>query len=175
MLYDGMLQAVGKAKTAIEEGRIEDRFNATQKACRILLALQANLDFDQGGDMAVMLDRFYHTLFRDLQAINLRNSVTLCDDVIAALKEVRRSWGDLADQDDRGDLVIDRAGSPVPPKDEARAHQDDRAGGSGAVSGTSASGRRRSPPRTLAGDPGGVRGGAVSSVQHMADVVLFVR
>lgn len=131
MLYDGMIQSVGKAKTAAEEGRIEERFNATQKACRILLGLQANLDFDRGGEMAVMLDRFYHTIFRDLQAINLRNSPDLCDDVIAALKEVRRSWGDLAEQDDRGELVIAQAPRPksqdATPKEEG-ATVPDRSG-----------------------------------------------
>src|SRR3546814_10409876 len=45
LLYDGMIKEVGKAKAAIQEGRIEDRFNATQKACKILLGLQSHLDF----------------------------------------------------------------------------------------------------------------------------------
>ena len=135
MLYDGMIQSVGKAKTALEEQRIEDRFNETQKACRILLALQANLDFERGGDTAVMLDRFYHTIFRDLQGINLRNSPALCDDVITALKEVRRSWGELAERDDRGDLVI-AAATPAyggePARDPAR---DEEQGGAPDVGG----------------------------------------
>jgi flagellar biosynthetic protein FliS len=136
MLYDGMIQSVGKAKTALEEQRIiEDRFNETQKACRILLALQANLDFERGGDTAVMLDHFYHTIFRDLQGINLRNSPALCDDVITALKEVRRSWGELAERDDRGDLVI-AAATPAyggePARDPAR---DEEQGGAPDVGG----------------------------------------
>ena len=65
LLYDGMIKEVGKAKAAIEEGRIEDRFNATQKACKILLGLQSHLDFEKGGDVSLMLDQFYHTIFRD--------------------------------------------------------------------------------------------------------------
>src|SRR3546814_12911538 len=67
LLYDGMIKEVGKAKAAILEGRIEDRFNATQKACKILLGLQSHLDFEKGGDISLMLDQFYHTIFRDLQ------------------------------------------------------------------------------------------------------------
>lgn len=104
MLYDGMIKALYSAKTAIQQNRLEDRFKETQKASKIILGLQANLDFDNGGDMALMLDQFYHTIFRDLQRINLRNSEKLCDDAITALKEVRKSWVDLAERDDRGEL-----------------------------------------------------------------------
>ena len=113
MLYDGMIKAIYEAKSAIEVGRIEDRFNATQKASKILLGLQANLDFTNGGQMAVMLDQFYHTIFRDLQQINMKNSETLCESVVTALKEVRQSWNELAEQDDRGSLKTEsRPSSP---------------------------------------------------------------
>ncbi len=96
MLYDGMIKEVGKAKAAIEEGRIEDRFNATQKACKILLGLQSHLDFERGGDISLMLDQFYHTIFRDLQQVNMSNSAPACDEIINALSEVRASWAELA-------------------------------------------------------------------------------
>src|SRR3546814_881945 len=92
LLYDGMIKEVGKAKAAIQEGRIEDRFNATQKACKVLLGLQSHLDFEKGGDISLMLDQFYHTIFRDLQQINMKNSAPMCDAVVAALGEVRSSW-----------------------------------------------------------------------------------
>ena len=124
MLYDGMLQAVYSARRAIEEGRIEDRFNATQKASKILLGLQANLDFEQGGDVAVILDRFYHTVFRDLQRINMENTLEACDVVITAVKDVRSSWAELADRHDRGELkdgtVMPQAGPPQSHKAESK-------------------------------------------------------
>lgn len=102
MLYDGMIKEVGKAKVAIEEGRIEDRFNATQKACQILLGLQSHLDFERGGDISLMLDQFYHTIFRDLQKVNMSNSAAACDEVISALSEVRASWAELASNERQG-------------------------------------------------------------------------
>ncbi|MGD1876924.1 MAG: flagellar export chaperone FliS [Kiloniellaceae bacterium] len=101
LLYDGMIKEVGKAKAAIEENRIEDRFNATQKACKILLGLQSHLDFEKGGDVSLMLDQFYHTIFRDLQQVNMQNSVALCDEVMAALSEVRSSWAQIAENERR--------------------------------------------------------------------------
>lgn len=101
LLYDGMIKEVGKAKAAIAEGRIEDRFNATQKACKILLGLQSHLDFERGGDISLMLDQFYHTIFRDLQQVNMKNSPALCDEIVGALSEVRASWAQLADNERR--------------------------------------------------------------------------
>ena len=127
MLYDAMIKALYNAKTAIQQNRLEDRFKETQKTSKIILGLQANLDFDNGGRMALMLDRFYHTIFRDLQRINLRNSEKLCDGAITALKEVRISWVDLAERDDRGELkampAAAKAASPPRPAPLARARR----------------------------------------------------
>lgn len=101
MLYDAMIKEVANAKAAIEENRIEDRFNATQKACKILVGLQSHLDFDKGGDVSLMLDQFYHTIFRDLQQVNMKNSTQACDEIITALSEVRASWAELAKNEQR--------------------------------------------------------------------------
>jgi flagellar protein FliS len=125
LLYDGMIKEVGKAKTAIAEGRIEDRFNATQKACKILLGLQSHLDFERGGDVSLMLDQFYHTIFRDLQQINMKNSAEMCDEVMTALGEVRTSWAQLADNERRTGSP-EGAGEQAPAKGgKAAAAQDD--------------------------------------------------
>ncbi len=101
LLYDAMIKEVANAKTAIEENRIEDRFNATQKACKILVGLQSHLDFEKGGDVSLMLDQFYHTIFRDLQQVNMKNSTEVCDGIITALGEVRASWAELAKNEQR--------------------------------------------------------------------------
>lgn len=119
LLYDGMIKEVGKAKAAIVEHRIEDRFNATQKACKILLGLQSHLDFEKGGDISIMLDQFYHTIFRDLQQVNMKNSTKLCDEVIAALNEVRTSWAQLAENERR-------SGSPDGQQKAAAAKEPER-------------------------------------------------
>ncbi len=132
MLYDGMIQAVSAAKTAIEDGRIEDRFRATQKACKILLGLQSSLDFDRGGDVSLMLDQFYHTLYRDIQDINFKNSAAACDEVVEALMPVRKSWIDLVDQEKRGEITSGKEPAPraaTPQAAYARAPQPQASGG----------------------------------------------
>jgi flagellar secretion chaperone FliS len=120
LLYDGMIKEVGKAKTAIEENRIEDRFNATQKACKILLGLQSHLDFEKGGDVSLMLDQFYHTVFRDLQQVNMKNSASACDEVTAALTEVRTSWAQLAANEQRSGTPDGSPRAAAPAKEPER-------------------------------------------------------
>lgn len=107
MLYDGVLRLVRGARKAIEEGRIEDRFTFTQKASKIILGLQASLDWQNGGDVTPTLDGFYNTIFMRLQQINYRNSIELCDDVLRALENVKASWVTVEEQ-----LA---GGKPAPP------------------------------------------------------------
>jgi flagellar protein FliS len=95
MLYDGAIRKVGEAKLAIAEGRIEDRFNAVQKAAAIVDALHACLDFERGGDIARLLDRLYIYISLRLQAINTANDPALCDEVIARLGDLRGAWNGL--------------------------------------------------------------------------------
>lgn len=95
MLYDGVIRLVRGAKRAIEENRIEDRFNLTQKASKIVLGLQASLDWEHGGDVTPTLHGFYNTIFMRLQQVNYRNSAEICDDIVQAMENVRDSWTEV--------------------------------------------------------------------------------
>lgn len=97
LLYDGMIRAVAAARKAIEEGRLEDRYLQTRKASEIVLGLQTSLDFANGAEVANTLDAFYNSIFVRLQRINTTNSVEICDDVLAALRNVRESWAQVAE------------------------------------------------------------------------------
>ena len=97
MLYDGILRQIAKARAAIEDRRINDRFVAVQKATLILEALQGCLDHEKGGDIAPQLDRLYtHYIFR-LQAINLEDNPAICDELHTQISELRASWASIAE------------------------------------------------------------------------------
>lgn len=99
LLYDAAILRLKEAKLAIEGGRIEDRFNSVLKAFNILNGLQSCLDFERGGDVAPMLDRFYaHALSRMLQ-INQSNDPAICDELVRYLSPMRDSWSKIADGD----------------------------------------------------------------------------
>lgn len=92
MLYDGMMRYVNQAKQAILEKKIEERYKALEKASQIVTGLQASLDFEQGGEIAVVLDTYYNTVFTKIHSINRLNEVEMCDELIADLKAMRDAW-----------------------------------------------------------------------------------
>ncbi len=95
MLYDGAIARLHEAQRAIADGRVEDRFNAVQKASRIVDALHAC--FDCGGEVAPLLDRVYTYVSLRMQRINTGNDAAVCDEVIARLGELRDAWRTLAE------------------------------------------------------------------------------
>ena len=97
MLYDGGIRFMRQAKEAIEQNRIEDRYNTLVKANDILLGLQSCLDFERGGDIAKVLYGFYAGLIDRIFTIHRTNSPEECDEIIADLKQMRDVW-DTIDQ-----------------------------------------------------------------------------
>jgi flagellar protein FliS len=96
MLYDGAIRRLLEAKDAIAEQRTEDRFNLVQKATAIIDALHGCLDFQNGGEIAQLLDRFYTYVAYRLQQINIMNDPSICDEVVDRLSEMRASWASVA-------------------------------------------------------------------------------
>lgn len=98
MLFEGMIRLINEAKRADQDKRFEDRYKATEKASRVLLGLQGQLDFEKGGEIAPMLDSLYDTLFNRMMQINSRNSQAVADDVIKSLMEMKKTWEGVREQ-----------------------------------------------------------------------------
>ncbi len=99
MLYDGIIRNLKTARSAITERRISDRYLAVQKATSIIEALQSCLDHENGGEIAPQLDQLYtHYIFR-LQAINMEDDVTICDELLERIGELRASWSAIANSE----------------------------------------------------------------------------
>ena len=92
MLYDGMIRKMEETRQACLEGRIEDRWNASQKAARIVDALHASLDHDLGGEVARSLERWYTMIGLKIQQVNISNDPNECNEIIKLLRELRGSW-----------------------------------------------------------------------------------
>jgi flagellar protein FliS len=97
MLYDGAVQRLQQAGRAITEGRIEERYRLVGKAHAIVHGLQCQLDFAAGGEVALLLDRYYAYLLHRMTQINVRNDPAICDEVIARLRDMRASWAAIAE------------------------------------------------------------------------------
>ncbi len=92
MLYDGVIRLVQQAKEAISQRRIEDRYNLLIKASEIINGLQGCLDFENGKEIAGILFSFYSTVESRIFSIHRTNSLEVCDEVIADLKQMRDAW-----------------------------------------------------------------------------------
>ncbi|MFP4359242.1 MAG: flagellar export chaperone FliS [Alphaproteobacteria bacterium] len=95
-VHDGMIAKLAEAKQAIADGRIEDRFNLTQKVAAVIDVLQMSLDHEQGGEIAQNLDRLYLYFFKRLTDINIKNDAAICDELMARFADLRDGWRAVA-------------------------------------------------------------------------------
>ncbi len=98
MLYEGLLRLIGEAKKHHENGDFEARFHAVEKASRIVLGLQGQLDFENGGDISPALHEFYDTLFLRMMQINSRQPEAVFKDVVQSITEMKQTWEEVARQ-----------------------------------------------------------------------------
>ncbi len=101
MLYEGAILRLQEARQAILDDRIEDRHRAVSKAAAIVDALHGCLDFEAGGEVATHLDRFYTYVSFRIRQIDIANDVSICDELIARLGEMRGSWAALENAERR--------------------------------------------------------------------------
>jgi len=97
LLYDGAIRRIKEARRALELGRINDRYIAVRKATAIIDALHACVDYERGGEIARLLDQIYTYIGFRLQRINLNGDVTICDELVLRLGELRTSWAQIAE------------------------------------------------------------------------------
>jgi len=96
MLYEGALERVTQAKGAIEYGNIELRGKKINSAIAILGGLRANLDREQGGDIADNLDDLYVYLQTILAKAHRNADSKLLDEATYLLLQMRETWNLIA-------------------------------------------------------------------------------
>lgn len=92
-LYKGMLKNIEAAKKAHAEGNFEEMVNLNTKTNKILMALQSNLDFEQGGEASLFLNQFYSGIFASLTKIlSEEDPQARFDEIIDSIKPVYKIW-----------------------------------------------------------------------------------
>lgn len=99
MLYDGALVALLNAKSNIAAGNIAAKGKALSHAITIIdNGLRASLDRTAGGEIAANLDALYDYMSRRLLQANLKNDVTVIDEVHRLLADLRGAWVAIGDK-----------------------------------------------------------------------------
>lgn len=95
LVMDGALEAMLRAQGHLERGDIPAKAEALSKAVRLVDALRAFLDHEQGGDMAASLEQLYDYIARRLAAANARNQPELIEESSELLRGLRDTWAQL--------------------------------------------------------------------------------
>ncbi|RMF18483.1 MAG: flagellar export chaperone FliS [Gammaproteobacteria bacterium] len=92
LLYDGAIERISMAKAQIAAKNFEGKNRLINKAIEIIGGLRNFLDKDKGGELADNLDALYDYMERRLFEANLKNDVSMLDEVAGHLRQVRDAW-----------------------------------------------------------------------------------
>jgi flagellar protein FliS len=96
MLYDKAITSLHEACGAIDNGEIEPRWRANNRAIDILTHLWSQLDMDRGGDISKNLNELFPYMITRLAEVDVHNDRTAAEEVIGLLEPLRDAWRDLA-------------------------------------------------------------------------------
>ncbi len=93
MLYQGARKAISQARLHLQQGNIGPRGEAISKAIGIIgSGLQASLNKDVGGDIALRLDALYSYMMRRLLEANINHSEEMLIEVDGLLATLEEAW-----------------------------------------------------------------------------------
>lgn len=91
LLFDGAIQFLVKAKTAISENNLKERSTNIENARKIIRELMRTIDLENGNDVSKSLFRLYNRMAMDLIKANVQRNAEKIDVVIEDLTNIR--WG----------------------------------------------------------------------------------
>ena len=92
MLLEGALGKIAVAKGLMVREDIAKKGEVISQAVSIVSGLRSSLDLSAGGELATNLDNIYEYSERRLLEANLKNDVTLLDEVSRLLHEIKTAW-----------------------------------------------------------------------------------
>jgi len=98
LLMEGALEKINFAKGHMQRNEIEGKAEHIDWALSILEGLQISLDMDKGGAIAQNLDDLYDYMQRRLILANSENDVTILEEVITLLTNVKEGWDGIQEE-----------------------------------------------------------------------------
>lgn len=97
LLYEGAIEALDRAKIAIEQSDFQQKSLMINKAIDIIEGLRQSLNFEKGGEISVNLDSLYDFMKRHLVASSdTEEQVKAIGDVTALLGDLLEAWKTVA-------------------------------------------------------------------------------
>lgn len=92
MLYDGAIKFLKLAINELNAGHMAEKGIYIKKAMDIIDELNAVLDMEAGGEVAINLRKLYLFMTRHLSAANIKKDPAMIDEVIKLLEELNQGW-----------------------------------------------------------------------------------
>jgi flagellar protein FliS len=92
MLYDRLVADLQRAAVAIREHDVETRCAQIKHAFLIVQYLEGSLDYEQGGDSARTLAKFYALARAKMMEAQIKQEAKLLEKLITHLVDVRGAW-----------------------------------------------------------------------------------
>jgi len=109
ILYDAAIHALKEAQEHLKRKDIARRARCINRATSVISELQACLNFKEGGEIAVSLDRLYNYMKQQIFKANVEQRMEPLAEVGDLLDGLRSAWSELALQAQKLD-----ASAPVP-------------------------------------------------------------
>ena len=96
MLMDGALARLATVRGAIERNDMAVKCSQIGLVVDIVQSLQASLDHEKGGDVAVQLEQLYDYIIRRLLLAHRHNDIEGVEEVRQLLSEIKAGWDAIA-------------------------------------------------------------------------------
>jgi flagellar protein FliS len=102
-VYDGALSAYREAARCYEKQDLSAGYESLEKAKRFVVHLYTTLDPEKGGEIAEQLGKLYAYVVNQTNVVEATKDLSLIDDIISVLENLRLGWAGLKEQETSSD------------------------------------------------------------------------
>ena len=95
LLFEACQENLAVAKGAMRRGEVKKKIEAIKKAMDIVVRLQASLNLEDGGQIALNLDDLYTFCVNRLAMANASNDEGMIDEVFKVIAELKLGWSQI--------------------------------------------------------------------------------
>jgi flagellar protein FliS len=97
MLFEGAMLAIANAQHHMAAGNIAEKGQSISRCIEIIASgLQASLDLEIGGELALRLEALYEYMGQRLLHANLKNDQAALSEVATLLGDLKSAWEQIA-------------------------------------------------------------------------------
>ncbi|WP_294237074.1 flagellar protein FliS [uncultured Sphingomonas sp.] len=102
LLYEELISALRSAAWATEHGQLARKSERVTRATAILFALEAGLDFENGGDISITFARLYAGARRQIVDGSLDKNPQVFRDVATNIADIAEAWETVRQMNKKG-------------------------------------------------------------------------